>query len=144
MERRPERSFERRRSGRFHEGGDRSRSRDRARAVSFSEKERKRDLTPGTENYFSFEDDFYAINQEYDEVFINNHLEREGTQLMILDIGCPKSLMGMREYKKLEHSLSEEDRSHISKYPCSKKFRFGPSRVYESSYRVKFPMKLFF
>ena len=50
--------------------------------------------------------------------------------------------MGMKEFKNIIHALSDEERLYVSKYSCSKKFRFGPSRVYQSSFRARIPLRL--
>ena len=122
----------------------RPRSKDRGRNVSFSSfSTRKRDSTPGISDiFYNFDDEFYIINQEYDNVFITANFDRNDTQSMILDIGCPKSLMGISEYCELFDKLSVEERKLVRKYPCLKKFKFGPSRVYESSYQVRIPIAL--
>ena len=123
----------------------RSRSRDRKRSVSFSE--RRRDTTPGRRNVFiSFEEELFIIKNDYDEVFLNDkHFSdkvSKSKQLMILDIGCPKSLMGLNEYKSLKSTLTQDEKQLIEEFPCNKKFKFGPSKVYEASFRVVFPLKL--
>ena len=61
---------------------------------------------------------------------------------MIVDIGCPRSLMGKKEYRKLLKSLSSSDRARIKEYKASEKFRFGPSRAYDSLLRVEMPLDL--
>ena len=115
-------NYERRSRG--FQRDDRSTSREGRRTVSFSEK--KRDLTPGeVDSYFTFEEELFVVNHEYDSVFISDCLNRSGTQLMILDIGCPKSLMGTSELKKLIGTFSEEEKKYIQKYSCRKKFKFG-------------------
>ena len=63
-------------------------------------------------------------------------------QLMILDIGCPKSLMGFNEYTSLVSTLSEDEKKMISKYTCNNKFKFGPSKVYKATFRVRLPLNL--
>ena len=54
------------------------------------------------------------VHKNYVEVFVNEEEfsghDRDNTQLMIIDIGCPRSLMGKKEYRKLLKSLSSSDR----------------------------------
>ena len=61
---------------------------------------------------------------------------------MIVDIGCPKSLMGAKEFKNLVNTLSEEELNGLKRYPCFKKFKFGPSKIHEASFSVKLPLRL--
>ena len=122
-------------------GEDRSRGRDyrrgrESRSVSFQE---RRDSTPAKGRTT---DEVFILKTKYDEVlvtdedFIEN--ERKGKQFMILDIGCPRSLMGEKEYKKLKASTE----GPISEFSSSEKFRFGPSRIYGSTKRIELPLKI--
>ena len=61
---------------------------------------------------------------------------------MILDIGCPKSLMGVNEYRKLITSHSKRERDSVVKFFSHEKFKFGPSKLYSSKFRVEIPIKL--
>ena len=72
------------------------------------------------------------VAKNYDDVFINDE-EFSGdkcdqNQLMIVDIGFSRSLMGKKEYRKLISSLSSSELKHIKESKASEKFRFGPSR----------------
>ena len=76
------------------------------------------------------------VGKNYDDVYINDE-EFSGdkcdqNQLMIVDIGCPRSLMGKKEYEKLINSLSSSELKHIKESKASEKFCFGPSRSYDS------------
>jgi hypothetical protein len=60
-------------------------------------------------------------------------------QAMILDTGCPKSLVGkewLEKYMK-KYKLKKED---LKKVNCSQKFRFRPSKVYEAKEIVEIPI----
>ena len=52
----------------------------------------------------------FHVNENYPEVFVNDIEfsvnKRKRNQLMIVDIGCPKSLMGRDEYERFRDSLS--------------------------------------
>ena len=54
---------------------------------------------------------------------------------MVVDSVCPTSIMGFKEYEKL--SRSYETKKSNSK---GEKFKFGPSRIYDSEFKVKVPM----
>ena len=75
----------------------------------------------------------------YDEIYKSGDFFRlENTnlgQILMVDSGCPRSLMGLKEYEKLKKSyiLSEEGVS-------SENFKFGPSRLYKSRFKVKLPV----
>ena len=84
------------------------------------------------------------IVKNYVEVFVNDEefSDNERNKLMIVDIGCPRSLMGKKEYRKMLNSLSSSELARIREFKTCEKFRFGPSRVYESWLRVEMPMDL--
>ena len=101
-----------RRKSRFH---DRERSRDRGddrrgsrrqswdKSVTFKEK-RDATPTPGRTVVESDEkNEVLSVINEYDNIFVNDEVfieyDRKGVQLMILDIGCPRSLMGEKNLK---------------------------------------------
>ena len=61
---------------------------------------------------------------------------------MVVDIGCPRYLLGRKEYERFLKSLSQSDRRRIREYKTSEKFRFGPYRTYESRSRIEIPMNI--
>ena len=116
------------------------------KSVSFKD---KRDPTPvpGRIDYDPKKgNEVLLVNNKYDEVFVNDEdfieNERKGKQLMILDIGCPRSLSGENEYNRLLETLTPEELEHLHEYPAREQFRFGPSKVYNSSKRVEFNLTL--
>ena len=56
-------------------------------------------------------------------------------QVIIVDCGCPRSLMGDQEFEKLKELVD----IHEIKVK-NEGFRFGPSRIYTSSKKVKLCM----
>ena len=86
------------------------------------------------------------VHKNYVEVFVNEEEfsshDRNKEQLMIIDIGCPRSLMGKKEYEKFLKSLTSSDRARIKEFKACEKFRFGPSRSYDSFLRVEMPLDL--
>ena len=130
---------------------DRFRSRDRSESrgrsqrkypVSFQERnnKEKRDSTPGAAG--AGRTHVTLCSKHYDRVFENDVFFRMKTpemgQLMIVDCGCPRSLMGNKEYEKLKTNFETTSES-VDK---EERFKFGPSRVYNSQVKVKIPMKL--
>ena len=90
-------------------------------------------------------DEVFFLEKEYDEVFVNDDdfvSDRKSKQLMIIDIGCPRSLMGKKEYETLLDSLTPSEVDGIKEFAASKKFRFGPSKLYESQIRIELPLEL--
>ena len=80
-------------------------------------------------------DEVFFLEKEYDEVFVNDDdfvNDRKSNQLMIVDIGCPRSLMGIKEYETLLNSLTPSEVDGIKEFAASEKFKFGPSKLYES------------
>ena len=124
---------------------DRSESRGRSQRkypVSFQERnnKEKRDSTPGAAG--AGRTHVTLCSKHYDRVFENDVFFRMKTpemgQLMIVDCGCPRSLMGNKEYEKLKTNFETTSES-VDK---EERFKFGPSRVYNSQVKVKIPMKL--
>ena len=58
-------------------------------------------------------------------------------QYIIVDSGCPRSLMGDKEFDKLKESLKLE-----SKHVKEERFKFGPSRIYVSKVKAIVPLEL--
>ena len=113
-----------------------SRGRDRRRAtVSFTERNRRRDSTPGRAEVLSEirYDEIYATGQDCSKIKCNHDV-----QSMIVDCGCPRSLMGMNEYEKLK----EKYKSEIVEIKHKGRFKFGPSKPYVSDFKVRIPMML--
>ena len=81
------------------------------------------------------------VNKSYDRVYLNDDFFKSKFshhgQFMIVDCGCPRSIMGVKEYSKLkEHYHTEKlDTKNES-------FRFGPSQIYKSEFKVNFPMNV--
>ena len=81
-----------------------------------------------------------SFSVEYDRIFNNDDIRgkfNEFGQFMIVDSGCPRSLMGDKEYIKLKKLFN------IKKLNVKgERFKFGPSRLYQSEFKVRFPMQL--
>ena len=88
----------------------------------------------------------FILDPKYDEVFVNDKdfitNERKGQQIMILDIGCPRSLMGLKQYERFKKALSESELEKVLEFPCNEKFRFGPSKLYNSIIRIELPLNI--
>ena len=88
----------------------------------------------------------FYVDKDYRDVFVNDdefsEHNRKRNQLMIVDIGCPRALLGRKEYERLLNSLSTSERKQIKEYKASEKFRFGPSRTYDSRTRIEIPMNI--
>ena len=59
-------------------------------------------------------------------------------QIIIIDSGCPRSLMGRSEYKLLREkfSIKEEYTNNLER------FKFGPSKIYNSERKAKLKLNL--
>ena len=97
-------------------------------------------------NYFTAADGIKHVDQKYMEIFVSDEefsaYERKRSQLMIIDIGCPRSLMGFKEYERYKDSLSSYELERIKETKVSEKFRFGPSRIYDSRFKIEMPMDI--
>ena len=131
------RSYSRDRSGSRDRSYSRGRSHRRS-SVSFQEKkggrDYRRDTTPGMSPVNILNETYYRIY--INEEFINK--SKEFGQFMIVDCGCPRSLMGDKEYANLSKSYNTEVKSIRN----NERFRFGPSKIYESEFKAKVPMKV--
>ena len=76
-----------------------------------------------------------------DSVFLNEewlkNCSKNLGQIIIVDCGCPRSLMGTEEMNKLKQTVEVEEIT-----VKEEGFRFGPSRVYISKKKVRFPMRI--
>ena len=74
-------------------------------------------------------------------VFLNEEWLRNCTdnlgQFIIVDCGCPRSLMGDEEYYRLKEMVEVKEIK-----VKEEGFRFGPSRIYNSNKKVKFSMRI--
>jgi hypothetical protein len=90
--------------------------------------------------------DVLYVDKDYTDVFLNedqfSEQKSKENQIMVVDIGCPRSLLGRKEYERFLKSLSESSRRNIREYKASEKFRFGPSRTYESRSRIEITMSI--
>ena len=115
-----------------------SRGRDRSRQVVFNHRGRPngRDLTPGPGRATYIEcNPIYDRIYEADNFFRNKN--KKG-QVIIVDSGCPRSLMGDQEFKLLR------DRFRIKKKKMreTEKFKFGPSRIYKSDFKAGLNLRI--
>ena len=115
---------------------DRSDSRGRRSSVSFHDRRDRRETTPGPGTSAVI-----AFNQPYDRIFNTDEFfkikTRQMGQYIIVDSGCPRSLMGDKEFDKLKESLKLE-----SKHVKEERFKFGPSRIYVSKVKAIVPLEL--
>ena len=88
----------------------------------------------------------FYVDKEYHEVFVNDEEfsadARKKKQLMVVDIGCPRSLLGFEEYERFKDSLSSCELRKVKEFEANEKFRFGPSRVYDSRLRIEMPLNV--
>ena len=134
---RDERSWDRRYPRRDHSWSrdnsrERSTSRGREgnRSVSFQQRRGGRDLTPGPGRTTFIEcNPVYDKIYEADEFFRN---KRKMGQVIIVDSGCPRSLMGRKEYS----ILKEKFKMKYLKLGTKEQFKFGPSRIYDADFKV--------
>ena len=61
---------------------------------------------------------------------------------MIVDIGCPKSLMGSLQWENLLTLFSEYQLSMVETEETKASFKFGPSKTYTAKTKVYFPLAL--
>ena len=88
---------------------------------------------------------FVNGEDEHDEIVVENIADvmflKEVTRVeaMVLDTGCPKSLVG-RNWLDRYLQKNELKMEELTTQKCSQKFRFGPSQVYTSKEMVVIPI----
>lgn len=65
------------------------------------------------------------VDKDYVDVFLNDEDVRNSNQVMIIDIGCPRSLLGSKEYKRLLKSLSSSQLQRLREFKASENFVLG-------------------
>ena len=92
----------------------------------------ERTVSSGMSAYLTMLEDSVFLNEEW----LRNCSKNLG-QVIIVDSGCPRSLMGNEELDKLKQTVDVEE------IPVKNEgFRFGPSRVYTSKKKVRFAMSV--
>ena len=78
----------------------------------------------------------------YDEIYKSGDSFKSSrsrkSQLIIIDSGCPRSLMGVKEFEKIKEVFEISGEIDVGE----EKFKFGPSRLYESRFKVRIPVYL--
>ena len=68
----------------------------------------------------------YYVEKDYHDVYVNDDEFMEHSdnrkQLMVVDIGCPRSLLGRKEYERFFKSLSPSERRRIKETRTAEKF----------------------
>ena len=88
---------------------------------------------------------FVNGDDDQDEIVVENIADvmflKEVTRVeaMVLDTGCPKSLVG-RDWLKRYLQKNDLKMEELMVTTCSQKFRFGPSQVYTSKEIVSIPI----
>jgi hypothetical protein len=83
----------------------------------------------------------FSEYEYYDKIYNSEDFVRQEScvgQFMIVDSGCPRGLMGYKEYEKMKKQYETE----IIKLRKSERFRFGPSKSYTSESKVRIPMRI--
>jgi hypothetical protein len=81
------------------------------------------------------------FHEKYDRIYINDDFFKNKSkvvgQFMVVDSGCPRSLLGEYELEILRKFMEIEviDVKEES-------FRFGPSKIYTSNTKIVFPIKV--
>ena len=60
---------------------------------------------------------------------------------MIVDLGCPTSVLGKQDLETFIANLTEWQRNNLETVEVDEKFKFGPSGPYGCSKRLRFPIK---
>ena len=82
----------------------------------------------------------YFIEKAYDEIYVSSKDMLSVGKLnlfMIVDIGCPRSLMGISQYELFKQLQVIKDKGNLREFPCNEFFKFGPSKPYMSKLRIE-------
>jgi hypothetical protein len=75
-----------------------------------------------------------------DSIFLNEELRNSSKnlgQVIVVDSGCPRSLLGDEELKRLKELIEVTEHDVKDEF-----FRFGPSRVYKSNKKVTITIRI--
>ena len=87
------------------------------------------------------------IQEEKDEIVVGHTVdvkytkEVHETDVMVMDTGCPKSLVG-RDWLMKYMEKNGLDKKNLQRKQCDQKFRFGPSKIYKSNEIVSLPISV--
>ena len=59
---------------------------------------------------------------------------------MIVDLGCPNSVLGVQDVEEFIKCLSQFQQEHMKFMHVDEKFKFGPSGPYKCSRKMKIPI----
>lgn len=65
----------------------------------------------------------------------------ENSREMIADIGCPNSVIGIKDVSNFKRGLSKFQLENLEVVDVDEKFKFGPSGPYRCSKKMRFPIK---
>ena len=80
-------------------------------------------------------------NSPYDKIYESDEFFRKRNKtgsVMIIDSGCPRSLMGQSEYQLLKENFGVKSERIKSR----ERFKFGPSKIYNAENKVQLNLKL--
>lgn len=60
---------------------------------------------------------------------------------MIADIGCPNSVIGLKDVSNFKRGLSNFQHQNMKVLKVNENFKFGPSGPYNSSQKIRFPIR---
>ena len=60
---------------------------------------------------------------------------------MIVDLGCPNSVIGVKDVKMFTKNLSKYQQAKLESMKVEESFRFGPSGPYKCVERLEFPIR---
>ena len=61
---------------------------------------------------------------------------------MIAILGCPNSVIGMKDEDSFIRNLSEYQRKHLQIISVDENFKFGPSGPFECKEKIRFPINV--
>ena len=66
----------------------------------------------------------------------------ENSNEMIVDIGCPNSVIGSKDVSNFKSNLSEIQQKNLKTERVDENFKFGPSGPYNCLEKLRFPIQL--
>ena len=61
---------------------------------------------------------------------------------MIVDLGCPNTVIGAKDVDNFVRRLSKAQQENIEVIPADDKFKFGPSGPFRCSKKLRFPIRV--
>ena len=93
------------------------------------------------EKYFERKDPLQTTSFHQFKKDITSFVTEHSTE-MIADIGCPNSVIGVKDVNNFKRNLSNFQQENLEKLEVDENLKFGPSGPYNCTEKLRFPIHL--